>query len=248
MPINESQKFLEAFKGFEDHYILIGGTATSIVLTEYNIESRATRDYDIVIMDEKKDQHFFNVVTKFLEEGGYAPSILDREGKLYRFSTSKDGYPKMIELFCVRPHWLTRGGQTAPVHFDEEMSLSALLLDQDYYDLLEIGRTITKGYSVLNNVYLIIFKAKAWLDLNEKRSRGMQIDSKNIKKHLNDIARLTSSIKSTEKVFLPENVQEDMCKFLDLLEKNIAKIPQNKDILLDRQGIFDLLNAILNKS
>ncbi|MGG5332229.1 hypothetical protein [Enterococcus sp. AZ163] len=245
MPINESPKFLAAFSGFEDYYVLIGGTATAIVLAEYNINSRTTRDYDIVIMDEQKDQTFFKVIINFLEEGEYTPGVSDREERLYRFTSVKEGYPKMIELFCIRPCWLAGYGRIAPVHFEEDMSLSALVLDPEYYDLLKKGRRIRKGYSVLNNEYLIVFKAKAWLDLTKRRQEGAAVDSKNIKKHLNDIARLTGSIKSREKIAISRTIQQDMNSFLEFLESDLSIIPQNEDILLDRQGIFELLNAML---
>lgn len=41
---------------------------------------------------------------------------------------------------------------------------------------------------------LIPFKAKAWLDLKERKLNGEQVDSKNIKKHKNDVCRLAQLI------------------------------------------------------
>nr|WP_242704276.1 hypothetical protein [Enterococcus sp. 665A] len=97
----------------------------------------------------------------------------------------------------------------------------------------------------MNNEYLIVFKAKAWLDLTKRRQEGAAVDSKNIKKHLNDIARLTGSIKSREKVAISRPIQQDMNSFFEFLESDLSIIPQNEDILLDRQEIFELLNAML---
>ena len=39
-------------------------------------------------------------------------------------------------------------------------------------------------------MHIILFKIKAWLDLSERRENGEHIDSKNIKKHKNDIMRI----------------------------------------------------------
>lgn len=47
------------------------------------------------------------------------------------------------------------------------------------------------GVTVLDAPYLILFKIKAWLDLTARRAAGEQIDSKNIRKHKNDVFRLT---------------------------------------------------------
>ena len=47
--------------------------------------------------------------------------------------------------------------------------------------------------SVLNLENLILFKMKAWLDLNERKNKGEKIDSKDIKKHKNEMGILMVS-------------------------------------------------------
>lgn len=67
---------------------------------------------------------------------------------------------------------------------DESISsLSAILLNESYYELLKTGQIIIDGIPVLKPTCLIPFKAKAWLDLSEQKMIGEQVDSKNIKKH-----------------------------------------------------------------
>jgi hypothetical protein len=41
--------FQEWFKGFEDQYVLIGGTAALISMTEAGLPFRGTKDLDIVL-------------------------------------------------------------------------------------------------------------------------------------------------------------------------------------------------------
>ncbi|MGK0612307.1 hypothetical protein ACSFCG_13115, partial [Enterococcus faecalis] len=89
----------------------------------------------------------------------------DNKAQLFRFTTRKAGFPEMIELFSILPEYpLKKFGRETPVHFDEDASLSALLLDEEYYQLLVKEREVIEGYSVLSNRGLIVFKAKAWLD------------------------------------------------------------------------------------
>lgn len=38
--------------------------------------------------------------------------------------------------------------------------------------------------------FLVLFKAKAWLDLNQKLEAGEHVDSRDIKKHRNDVLRI----------------------------------------------------------
>lgn len=249
MPANFKPAFTEMFKGFETYYVLIGGTATSIVLDVQGIGSRTTKDYDMVLVDDLKNRDFYNVLVRFIEEGEYLATN-DREKKqLFRFVTSKAGYPEMLELFSIYPDYPLKGkGRTVPVHFDDDASLSALLLDQDYYQLLLQEKEIVQGYSVLNNKGLIIFKAKAWLDMKEKVEQGEKIDSRKIKKHLNDVSRLVGSLNNSDRLseLHPTNkVSQDMQKFLHKLSENSQEIPQNNDIILNREEIVEVLNLFL---
>ena len=58
-------------------------------------------------------------------------------------------------------------------------SLSAILLDDDYYHVLLEGKSNANGLSVLRPEYLILFKAKAYLDLKQRKENGENVDSKN---------------------------------------------------------------------
>ena len=71
-----------------------------------------------------------------------------------------------------------------PLPIDEDISsLSAILLDDDYYEFLKQGKVTVDGVTVLDAAYLIPFKAKAWMDLIDRKAAGEHVDSKNIKKH-----------------------------------------------------------------
>ena len=57
-----------------------------------------------------------------------------------------------------------------PVHINDEVSsLSAILLNDNYYQILLSGKVIVQELSVLRPEYLLLFKAKAYLDLKEKK-------------------------------------------------------------------------------
>ena len=72
-----------------------------------------------------------------------------------------------------------------PLPIDEDISsLSAILLDDDYYEFLKQGKVTVDGVTVLDAAYLIPFKAKAWMDLIDRKAAGEHVDSKNIKKHM----------------------------------------------------------------
>lgn len=58
-------------------------------------------------------------------------------------------------------------------------------------------------------------KAKAWLDLRERKARGEPVDSRNIAKHLKDIPVLFSVLAPEDVQPLPKNIESDVLAFLD---------------------------------
>ena len=244
MPANTKAIFQEMFANFQDYCVLIGGTATSIVLDSQGFKSRTTKDYDMVIIDELKNKEFYDTLNHFLELGEYQGSQKDEKAPLFRFTTNKPEFPSMIELFSILPEYpLKKEGRETPLHFDEDASLSALLLDKDYYNILVHEKESIQGYSVLSNRGLIIFKAKAWLDMRERSATGIQGLSKAIKKHLT--ALLVGSEKLSN-ITSSDTVKADMHRFVIELKSVISTIPQNDDILLNRDEVFEILKDFLD--
>lgn len=152
----------------------------------------------------------------------------------------------MIELFSRKIDKLKLAPESrlTPLPMDEEVSsLSAILLNDEYYDFLKQGQVIIDGIPVLRPEYIIPFKAKAWLDLKERKEHGENVDSKNIRKHRNDVFRLAVFITEESRVELKDEIRADMQKFLekvssetiDLKNLGISNGNQNELIELLRQ-------------
>ena len=154
----------------------------------------------------------------------------------------------MIELFARSSWILEEDAVLTPIHIDDSVSsLSAILLNDAYYELLLEGREVMEGISILKPTWLIPFKAKAWLDLNEKMEQGEHIDSRNIKKHKNDIIRITVEL-MLESCKLSEAVKEDMRVFVEKLHITDAELKNLKitgvheeDILRTLKEVYGLL-------
>lgn len=165
------------------------------------------------------------------------------KAQFYRFTSPENGdYPYMIEIFSRNPDFIIIKDDVrlTPLPIDDEVSsLSAIILDESYYELLKNGQMILNGIPVLSPTCLIPFKAKAWLDLNERKSNGEKIDTKNIKKHKNDIFRLTQLVTANTKQIISAEIADDMRKFLSRMEcedidlKSIGIRNANKTEMLD---------------
>ena len=152
----------------------------------------------------------------------------------------------MLELFA-RAEWiLPEDAVLVPVHIDDSVSsLSAILLDDAYYETLLKGRTVVDGVSVLSPVWLIPFKAKAWLDLSEKLNQGLHVDSRDIKKHKNDILRIITEW-NFEPIDLISAVKEDMKKFIKELRVSDAELKNLKITGVHETNIKQRLMEVYN--
>jgi hypothetical protein len=171
--------FQQHFAPFADQYVLIGGTATFLAMEHAGLDFRATKDLDIVLIAEALTSEFARVFWDFVLAGGYTQQEKSGGGRqCYRFSKPIDrNYPAMLELFSRVPDGLNYEppGVLTPLPFEDEVaSLSAILLDDAYYQLLMAGTVREEGLSWLNEQMLIPFKAKAWLDLRARQLDGVE--------------------------------------------------------------------------
>ncbi len=215
-------RFKAYFRDYTDQYVLIGGAACDISFGSNNAEFRSTRDLDVVLIAEALTREFGQRFWEFIRDGGYQNRAKSSgASQFYRFDKpTQEGFPAMIELFARTEYILEDGAELTPIHIDDSISsLSAILLNDSYYDALLRGRDVIDGFSILRHSWLIPFKAKAWLDLNERNRRGEHVDSRNLKKHRNDIIRMAAEL-VLERCELPEEVKSDMANFIE--EMNVT--------------------------
>jgi len=220
-------RFAEHFADFRDQYALIGGAATWLVLDEAGIEPRATKDLDIVLCIEALEPAFGIAFWEFIKAGGYEIQEKSEGAKIfYRFQRpTQPDYPAMLELFSRKPDTVVIGDDShlTPIPLDEDVSsLSAILLDEDYYDFLHRNKREIIGVSIVSEECLIPLKARAWLDLTQRKGDGEKVDSKNIKKHRNDVLRLYLLLSPEKSIDLPETIREDLTSFLRAIESELS--------------------------
>ena len=63
--------FKEHFRGYEDCYTIIGGTACDILMRETALEFRATRDIDMILLIENRYEEFAAVFWDYIKAGQY---------------------------------------------------------------------------------------------------------------------------------------------------------------------------------
>lgn len=231
---------------FADHsgqYILIGGAACTLAMDEVGRQFRVTKDLDIVLCVEALDAAFAASFWDFIRLGDYrTQEKATGEKRFYRFKEpANDGYPFMLELFSRVPDALTLRDEShlTPIPIDAAVSsLSAILLEGDYYEFILSGRQMVGGLPIVRPEHLIPLKAKAWLDLSRRKADGEQVDSKDIKKHKNDVFRLSAVIDPEFSAEIPLRVTADLVAFFSHMEtedialKNLGLPGQTRDSVL----------------
>ena len=224
------EKFKEYFTGFEDNYVIIGGTACDIALRDTDMRPRATDDIDMILIVEKMTPEFGKRFWEFIVSGKYKTrqrKYGDKKPKteLFRFINPKEGFPVQIELLSKHPDILgepTRFHLTPIPIGDEISSISAILLNEEYYNQTIEGSIIEEDIRIANPSSLICLKVKAFLNLTEEKKINPAVRSGDIKKHRDDVFKLLAMrIDPFTPVELSDEMKINMNVFINMIEKSL---------------------------
>lgn len=93
-------------------------------------------------------------------------------------------------------------------------------------ETLKKGIELIDGISILKAEHIIPFKAKARIELTQRKESGEHVDSHDIKKHKNDIFRLSVLLTPEQKIELPDSIKRDMSLFISMMleELNLKQL------------------------
>lgn len=213
-------RFADHFASYTDRYVLIGGAACDLAMQMAAQSFRATKDLDIVLMLESLDTKFVAAFWTFVREARYQSREREPERRqFYRFTRPEAAeFPSMLELFARQPDAIDYEGEghLTPIPMDGSVSsLSAILLDNDYYGWIRAGKQIQNRLSFVRAEHLIPLKARAWIDLSARKSAGESVSSTDVKKHKNDVFRLLTIADPEYVVTPPVQIATDMETFLN---------------------------------
>jgi hypothetical protein len=219
------EKFREYFESYQDRYVLIGGTAATLAMEQLAGEFRATKELDIVLCVETLDPEFTKTFWRFIHDGDYEHrEKADGSPQFYRFSKPQDKtFPEMLELFSRVQDTISFSGEghlTPIPPGDAASSLSAILLNDNYYHFIHDHKRTLNGLSYIGAECLIPLKARAYLDLYARKEAGAAIDSGDIKKHKNDIFRLYAILNPQDRYNVVNTITNDLQTAFQLIRQD----------------------------
>lgn len=151
----------------------------------------------------------------------------------------------MLELLSDKSISLDGGDYiTHPIVIDDEIvSLSAIMLNEEYYQFILHNRREIKGVMVVNEIGIIPLKILAFLNLTDMKSNGKKINSNDINKHKNDAFRLVQLLKNKSLNNIPVIIKQDISKFCIALEEHPTILRQLK---LDYESMEEIRSILLN--
>ncbi|NGX52808.1 MAG: hypothetical protein KR126chlam5_01113 [Candidatus Anoxychlamydiales bacterium] len=217
--------FKEHFASYSKSYTLIGGIACMLSMEQAGLSFRATKDLDIVLCIEALEKQFVEDFWNFIKKANYQIRQRSSGKKIfYRFcNPTKSFYPEILELFSRKPDLicLKDNSHLTPIPVNEEVSsLSAILLNDDYYKFIQEGKLTIDKLPIIGPTHLIPLKARAFLDLLAQSESGVHVDKKDIRKHRNDIFRLYQLLSINSHIHLPESIYQDMKIFFTLIKND----------------------------
>jgi len=215
--------FCDYLTGLEENYVIIGGGAASILMDDVGLEFRTTKDIDLVILARSRELN--ERILLYVKDGGYnSKETTDKLPRYYRFKNPvKAECPKMIEIFSRNELGLEleKDQHIVPISDSIAEKLSAILLDDEYFDLIRTNISYSEsGIPFINALANICLKARAHRELFERKQAGdNSVDEKDIQKHLKDIWRLAVTLTGAETILLTGMPKKDIREALRKLEK-----------------------------
>jgi hypothetical protein len=252
--IDKIKQYLGSFKS---NYVVIGGTACNLNLADANLQGRATKDIDMIVVCEAITPEYVRSFWQFIKAGGYElwqVKVNDDTDRrcFYRFVNPSDkDFPVYIELFSRVPDSIQVPEGAHLVHIPTEeylSSFSAILMDDDYYQYAIHHAKEIEGIQVLDKDALIVLKAKAYLNNLARKTAGGHVHQDDIDKHKKDIYRLSYLLVGDERYPISAAMKEDLRSFVQALGEypiNTAAIAKYMNLPeLSQAEFIDLLSSI----
>lgn len=239
--IDKIRQYLGEYKG---NYVIIGGTACNLNLEKANLQGRATKDIDMIVVCEAITSEYLQSFWNFIRAGGYSAWQVKSENEshrcFYRFIDPKDSdFPKYIELFSRKPASIQLPENAHLVHIpisEYLSSFSAILMDDDYYDYA-VGHAVElNGVQAINQDALIVLKIKAYLNNIARMEAGQSVQSDDIDKHKRDVYRMVYLLTPEDRFVAPESIRHDIRRFLSVVESD----PINTKAISRNMGVSEI--------
>ena len=146
----------------------------------------------------------------------------------------------MIELLSRHPDILgePKGITIEPLPMDGDVSsLSAIIMDDDYYQFTISHSKLTRGIRHADSAALIALKSRAYLNLMNDKAAGKHVNSRDIKKHRSDVLK-NVVIMEEDQVVAPASIVSCVKEFVASVRMDWEALSESLSKALDQDAAF----------
>lgn len=235
--------FSENFEDYKDDYIIIGGIATAINQRRFGFASKATKDFDLIVLDESEESAFVSHFVDYVRNKAkyrFIGKFKDEARVLYQFKDPANrNAPEMIELFTINEldeSKLTFERLRGKEYFEY---ISAIVLNKEYRKLIETYRLESSNLSIAGPEVLIPLKALAFVNftkIDDKiDKKQIKRNAKEAKKHLDDIKSLCNFIEDDEII-----VSASILENIEIVSDKIKLIKGKEEIAAMLKEVYKI--------
>lgn len=167
----------------------------------------------------------------------------------YSFVEGKEGYPDKIELLS-KPSPLMEIKEGDHIEFiqltDDYSHLSAIIMDEQYYNYLMDHYEIHNGIRYASIDSLICLKALAYLNLLNEKEAGRQVNDEDLSKHRRDVFMAVASLEVDASFEVPYNIRRMLDDFLSsITDKRIIQ-SLSDSLGLNQEQVLSLKQVLNN--
>ena len=128
---------------------------------------------------------------------------------------------------------------------DDVSSLSAIIMDDDFYNFTVKHSEVTDGIRHASPIALIALKTRAYLNLLNDKKRGVHVNSRDIKKHRSDVMK-SLVISDGDEVVASPSIVGCVRDFVTDIRKDYDNVVPalSKSLDVDESIVGQLLNIL----
>ena len=112
--VNGIEAFRDCFAEYTDQYVIIGGFACDLLMSDAGLDFRQTKDIDMVIIIEALTEKFAARFWNYIKAGGYKPYVGSHgESEFYRFV---EPISRMLEVMGNQNFTVLLNRQVLTIH------------------------------------------------------------------------------------------------------------------------------------
>ena len=214
---------LDVVRAWSPHYpnqcALIGGAAGRLMMNHAGVATEKAGDVPVALSLRVVSEDFAIRVEDLVRAGRYrnGRASVPASGLVQFIEPEAPHFPPLLEVLD-RSATVSLEADRTPSEHPNDMSTGAVpagpLMDEPTFAVLGTRLAAEDSPPILDERDLIPVKARAWMDLADRRLAGHAMDRDAVRKPLREVFQLLALVPRSEPIHVPVTAQDDLVDFI----------------------------------